>query len=164
MHCRILFIHFVFLGSKGDMAQCPPSPPYASGFVMNVNMRLICIFWVKLFPQKKFKFCLFFSNKKSPVRWKTSRISKSVKNPSTKTAEFQNLHKSKFVSLLSDLVTHDWKQTRLVAVIGLTTSQRHRSVKYSKPQMWTLLWRSTQWAWYVICVTFKAKNGRARAT
>jgi len=29
-------------------------------FVMNVNMRLICIFWIKLYRQKKAKLCLFF--------------------------------------------------------------------------------------------------------
>jgi len=29
-------------------------------FVMNVSMRFICIFWVKLFRQKKAKFSLFF--------------------------------------------------------------------------------------------------------
>jgi len=37
-------------------------------FVINVNMRLICIFWVKLFQQKKAKFCLLFRFKKSRVR------------------------------------------------------------------------------------------------
>ena len=40
-------------------------------FVMAVNMRLICIFWAKLFRQKNAKFCLLFRFEKSPVRWKT---------------------------------------------------------------------------------------------
>jgi len=46
---------------------------------MNVNMRFICIFWVKLFRQKKPNFLCFFRFEKSSVRWKTSRVSKSEK-------------------------------------------------------------------------------------
>jgi len=41
---------------------------------------------------------VFFDSKKSPVRSKTSRISKFVKNPSTKTAKFQNLQKRKILN------------------------------------------------------------------
>jgi len=50
------------------------------------------------FLTKKAKFFCFFSIKKSSVRWKTSRISKSEKYPSAKTAKFQNLQKRKILN------------------------------------------------------------------
>jgi len=69
-------------------------------FVMNVNMQLICIFWIKLFRQKKAKFCLFFRLKKSPVSWKTYGISQSVKIPVRKQPNFKIFKKAKFLTLL----------------------------------------------------------------
>jgi len=59
-------------------------------FVMAVNMRLICIFWVELFRQKKAKFCLLFRLKKKPSALKNIQNFKICKNPSAKTAEFKN--------------------------------------------------------------------------
>jgi len=74
---------------------------------MNVNMRLICIFWIKLFRQKKNKFCLFFRFKQCPVRWKTSRISKSVKIPVWKQPNSKIFKKAKFLTLLLEYTILD---------------------------------------------------------
>ena len=76
-------------------------------FAMNVSMRLICIFWVKLFRQKKAKFCLFSRLKKNPVRWKTSRISKSTNTPEWKQPNFKIVKKEKFLTLLLECTIVD---------------------------------------------------------
>jgi len=71
----------------------------AQKFVMNVNMQLICIFWVKLFRQKNAKFFRFlFDLRKAQCVEKISRISKSAKKPRAKTAKFKNLQKSKILN------------------------------------------------------------------
>jgi len=64
---------------------------------MDVNMRLICIFWFKLFRQKKPNFVCVFDLKK-PSALKNIPNFKICKNPSTKTAKFQNLQKSKIIN------------------------------------------------------------------
>jgi len=62
---------------------------------MNVNMQLISIFWVKLFRQKRAKFFSVVSIKKKPSALKNIQNFKICKNPSAKSAKFQNLQKSK---------------------------------------------------------------------
>ena len=59
------------------------------------------------FPTEKNKFCLLFRFKQCPVRWKTSRISKSVKIPVWKQPNFKIFKKAKFLTLLLEYTILD---------------------------------------------------------
>jgi len=69
-------------------------------FVMNVNMRLICIFWVKLFRQIKAKFCLFFFDLKKNSALKNIQNFKILKKSHWEQPNFKLFKKAKFVTLL----------------------------------------------------------------